>query len=231
MTAATAPLRVAVGEDAFLVREGIVRMLEEDERVRVVAAEGDLDALRAAVERASPDVVLTDIRMPPTRTDEGIALAAELAETYPEVGVVILSQHAQVGYATTLFAHHSARRAYILKERIADRAFLVDAIEAVMQERPMVDPRIVDLLIKAQQGAQGDLASLTARELEVLALIAEGRSNGAIARQLVITRRAVERHINTIFAKLGLEDSEAVNRRVLATLLFVRASAAVADQR
>jgi DNA-binding NarL/FixJ family response regulator len=158
--------------------------------------------------------------MPPTKTDEGIALATSLGKSHPEIGVVVLSEHAQVTYATELFADGSSRRAYLLKDRIVDQDVLVDAIEAVAHGTPMLDPRIVTLIIggKPDRG----LGSLTPREHEVLALLAEGRSNQSIAEELFLTRRAVERHINAIFAKLELLDSESLNRRVMAALLYAR---------
>ena len=216
------PIRVVVGEDSFLVREGIVHALNEDDHIEVVGVESDYDSLLATVKRTVPDVVVSDIRMPPTGTDEGIRLATELGRTNPEIGVVVLSAHAQLTYATTLFEANSTRRAYILKDRIADAEFLTEVVESVAHGRPMLDPKIVGLLIASSQARGSGLASTTDREREVLALVAEGASNSAIARQLGITVRAVERHVNSIFAKLELHDGDAVNRRVLAALAFVR---------
>jgi DNA-binding NarL/FixJ family response regulator len=216
------PLRVVVGEDSFLVREGIVGSLAQDPRVEVVAAEADPSAISAAIERLQPDVVITDIRMPPTKTDEGIRLAQELATTHPALGVVVLSEFAQIAYATALFSAGSGRRAYLLKDRIAETEVLVEAIEAVSRGTPMLDSSIVGLIVDASGPRSNGLERLTPREKEVLELVAEGRSNAAIAAELVLTRRAVERHINSIFSKLRLDDTEHVNRRVLAALLWAR---------
>ena len=215
-------VRVVVGEDSFLVRQGLVHALAADPRIDVVAAEGDLDAVRAAIERLGPDVVVTDIRMPPTGTDEGIRLATELRSSHPEIAVIVLSEHARRSYALTLFAGAAGRRGYLLKDRIADDRYLVDAVEAVAQGRPVLDPKIVELVVGSDE-ARANLDDLTSRELEVITLLAEGRSNGSIATELAITRRAVERHVNSIFEKLDLTESQAVNRRVLAALLFSRA--------
>lgn len=218
------PLRIVIGEDSYLVREGIVHSLERDPRVEVVAAEGDADAVRRAVERLHPDVVVTDIRMPPTGTDEGVRLARELAASHPSVGVVVLSEHAEPAYATELFTDNS-RRAYLLKDRVASREMLIEAIEAVARGVPMLDADIVMLTLQAPAGPDVGLASLTEREREVLAVVAEGRSNRAIGEQLSITERAVERHINAIFAKLELVDARHENRRVVAALMYAREQA------
>jgi DNA-binding NarL/FixJ family response regulator len=218
-------VRVVLGEDSFLAREGIVSALGAIDDVELVGACGDLDELRDAIERESPDVVLTDIRMPPTNTDEGVRLAAELRSSHPEVGVVVLSQHAEPLYATTLFEQGSARRAYLLKERVKDREELHRALQEVADGGTVVDSRIVDELVSYQRRRKDSkLDELTPRELEILGLIAEGRSNTAIAEQLVVTKRAVERHINQIFLKLDLGDSEDVSRRVKAVLLYLNGS-------
>jgi DNA-binding NarL/FixJ family response regulator len=166
--------------------------------------------------------VLTDIRMPPTGTDEGIRLARSLRETHPHIGVVVLSQYAQPGYALALLESGSAGRAYLLKERVGDPGQLVSAIEAVASGGSMVDPKIVEVLVQRQaQVAASPLASLTPREREVLAALAEGNSNAAIAESLVLTKRAVEKHINSIFAKLQLSETDDVSRRVKAALIFL----------
>ncbi len=208
-----------MAEDSYLVREGLLSALARTDRVSVVGEAESLDELRHAVETMGPDVVITDIRMPPTKTDEGVRAAVELHDTHPEIGVIVLSDYAKRSYALSLFAGGAARRAYLLKERIADEAYLVEAIEAVAEGRPMLDTKIVDLVMGSEASHLDDL---TPREVEVLGLVAEGLSNAAIAKQLVITRRAVERHINAIFAKLDLEESAHVNRRVLAALAFAR---------
>ena len=215
-------LRVALGEDSYLAREGISRALEADDEIEVVATCADYETLRAAVGETDPDVVLTDIRMPPTHTDEGIRLATELRETHPGVGVVVLSQYAEPLYATKLLENGSDRRAYLLKERVQDRSELSRALHAVADGRSVVDARIVETLLQAQRSREeSGLDTLTGREQEILALIAEGWSNEAIAARLVITKRAVERHINAIFAKVGLAEDTAVNRRVMVTRLFL----------
>jgi DNA-binding NarL/FixJ family response regulator len=215
-------LRVLVGEDSFLVREGLVRALHDDPRVDVVGSEGDAPSLLAAVQELRPDVVVTDIRMPPTKTDEGIAFANALAKTHPEIGVVVLSEHAQIGYATQLFADGGSGRAYLLKDRIVDEDVLIDAIDAVAHGTAMVDPRVVSLMISANQHPRSGLESLTDREEQVLERVASGQSNASIAEELALTRRAVERHINAVFSKLELVESESVNRRVVAALLYAR---------
>ena len=215
-------LRVVIGEDVFLTREAIETLLRAAEGVELVAACEDLDTLRAAIERERPDVVLTDVRMPPTHRDEGIRLARELRETAPQIGVVVLSQLAEPEYASLLFEDGPEGRAYLLKESLRDRAELVRALRTVAGGGSVVDPLIVQTLLAAQRERREDpLRQLTPRELEILGLIAEGRSNAAIAEQLVITKRAVERHINSIFLKLQLRDSENVSRRVKAALLYL----------
>jgi DNA-binding NarL/FixJ family response regulator len=220
----TRRLRVVVADDAFLVREGLLRAVGRSGAVEVVGAAENLDELRAVVDETKPDVVITDIRMPPTRTDEGLRIAIELRKTHPDIAVILLSDHAKRSYALDLFADGAARRGYLLKERIADENYLLESVEAVAEGRPMLDSKIVELVVGAKGREQSQLEDLSEREREVLALVAEGSSNAAIAKRLVITRRAVERHINAIFAKLELEDTSAVNRRVLAALLFARAS-------
>jgi DNA-binding NarL/FixJ family response regulator len=213
-------IRVVVGEDNFLVREGIASVLAEIEGVELVESAGDLDELRDAVERTAPNVVLTDIRMPPTNTDEGVRLADELRTSHPEVGVVVLSQHAEPWYAIALFKGGSDRRAYLLKERLKDQHELGRALHNVAEGQSLVDPRIVDKLITRDR-LDSELHKLTPRELEVLGLIAEGLSNQAIGERLSMSKRAVERHINAIFMKLDLGEPETVSRRVRAAMLFL----------
>lgn len=215
-------IRVLLGEDSYLAREGIVRVLEGLDGVELIGSCGDLDELREAIDEVGPEVVLTDIRMPPTNTDEGIRLAGELRLSHPEIGVVVLSQHAEPFYATALFEGGSARRAYLLKERLRDREELSRALQEVAAGGSVVDPRIVEELLGAQRRREGSrLDQLTPRELEILGMIAEGKSNNAIAESLVITKRAVERHINSIFWKLNLGESDDVSRRVKAVLVFL----------
>ena len=218
----TERVRVVLGEDNYLAREGIAAALRSLDDVELVASCADFDALRAEIDRTKPDVVVTDIRLPPGETDEGIRLAQELRHTRPSVGVVVLSQHAEPFYVSTLFAEGSHGRAYLLKERIRDAAELDRAIREVSRGGALVDPRVVDKLLGAwERRDRSPLRSLTPRELEILSLIAEGLANQAIANRLSITKRGVERHINSIFAKLGLAESEDVSRRVKAAILFL----------
>lgn len=214
--------RVVLAEDSFIVREGLREIFAAHERIDVVAACGDYDALLAAVESERPDVVVTDIRMPPTSTDEGIRAAAELRASHPEVGIVVLSQHADPIYVLALLESGSAGRAYLLKERIHDRLQLTAAVDAVADGGSVIDPKVVEVLVAAKtQAAQSPLAELTARETEVLAEIAQGKSNTAIAESLVLTKRAVEKHIHSIFMKLNLAYEQDVSKRVKAALLFL----------
>jgi DNA-binding NarL/FixJ family response regulator len=222
------PIRVVLGEDSLLVREGVKQLLDIDPEIDVVAAVGDLESLRDACERERPAVVVTDIRMPPTNTDEGIRLAGELRGTQPEVGVVVLSQYADPIYALALLDGGSARRAYLLKERVHNRAELTAAIQAVATGGSLVDSKIVDTLVAARsQAASSPLNELTTREREVLAEIARGKSNMAIAESLFLTKRAVEKHINAIFLKLGLANAEDVSKRVTAALMLLSESGSV----
>ena len=221
------PIRIALGEDSLIVREGVRQLLAVDPEVEIVATVGDEFSLRQACEDEDPDVVLTDIRMPPTHTDEGIRLAAELRESHPRIGVVILSQFSDPTYALALLEHGSDGRAYLLKERVHNRAELTAAIRAVVDGGSMIDPKVVEGLVVARGRAQrSPLNELTARELEVLAEIAQGKSNTAIADVLFLTKRAVEKHINAIFWKLGLADAADVSKRVKAALMFLSDEAA-----
>jgi len=213
---------VVLGEDSFLAREAIGGLLESTAGIDLVAVCEDAESLRSAIDREEPDVVLTDIRMPPDHRDEGIKLANELRETRPDVGVVVLSQHAEPAYAVLLFEDGSHGRAYLLKESLKDRDELVRAVVSVAEGGSVVDPLIVDELLELQRRRRDTpLDRLTPRELEILGLIAEGRSNAAIAEKLVVTKRAVERHINSIFLKLGLRENDDVSRRVKAALLYL----------
>ena len=224
------PLRVVLGEDNLLVREGVKQLLDIDPEVHVVAAVGDLDSLRAACRREQPEVVVTDIRMPPSNTDEGIRLAIELRDDLPDTGVVVLSQYADPIYALALLEKGSARRAYLLKERIHNRAELTAAIRAVAEGGSLVDAKIVDGLVAARsQAERSPLNELTTREREVLAEIARGKSNMAIAEELFLTKRAVEKHINAIFLKLGLANAQDVSKRVKAALMLLAESGSVSQ--
>ena len=223
-------IAIALADDSLIVREGIARILAGQPGIRVVASCGDLPSLLAAVDSEHPTVVVTDIRMPPTGTDEGIRLAAQLRETHPAIGVVVLSNYAEPAYALALLESGSEGRAYLLKERVHDRAQLVAAIEAVAAGGSVLDSKIVEPLVAAKlQVERSPLAALTVREGEVLAEIAKGKSNAAIADTLVLTKRAVEKHINSIFLKLNLSYSEDVSKRVKATLLFLAEADALAS--
>jgi DNA-binding NarL/FixJ family response regulator len=215
-------IRVVLGEDSIIMREGLSQLLAADPEVEIVAAVGDLDDLRDACSRYRPDVVVTDIRMPPTSTDEGIRLAGELRDTHPAIGVVVLSQFSDPQYALALLERGSDGRAYLLKERVHHRAELMAAIRAVADGGSLIDPKVVETLVTARgRSPSSPLDELTPREREVLSEIAQGRSNMAIAESLVLTKRAVEKHINAIFLKLGLADAEDVSKRVKATLMLL----------
>jgi DNA-binding NarL/FixJ family response regulator len=216
------PVAIALADDSLIVREGVAQILAAESEMRVVASCGDLPSLLEAVEAERPDVVVTDIRMPPTSTDEGIRLATLLREEHPDIGVVVLSNYAEPAYALALLASGSEGRAYLLKERVHDRAQLVAAIESVAAGGSMLDSKIVEPLVAAKlRSERSPVAGLTGREREVLAEIAKGKSNAAIADSLVLTKRAVEKHINSIFLKLNLSYAEDVSKRVKATLLFL----------
>lgn len=220
--ARVSPIRVALAEDSYLVRQALVSILTRSEEVVLVASYSDAVSLLAAVEDDRPGVVLTDIRMPPSGDDEGIRLAAELRRRCPEIGVVVLSQYAEPRYALRLLAEGSDGRAYMLKERVADRGQLLSAISAVAGGGSYIDPKVVEALIAARERAEDShISELTPRELEVLALVAQGLSNAAIGAQLFLTKRAVEKHVGAILAKLCLPDGEDVSRRVMATLVYL----------
>jgi DNA-binding NarL/FixJ family response regulator len=225
-----APIRVVLAEDAYIIREFLVTALNSAPEVELVAVCGNAKELRLAIETWSPDVILTDIRMPPAGTDDGIRVAASLREANPEMGVVILSQYAEPAYALALLGDGTGRRAYLLKENVRKRGDLIDAIERVADGGSVVDPMIVDVLIEARaRAAHSRLSELTPRERELLAEIAAGKSNGAIAESLFLTKRAVEKHVNSIFSKLGLPETEDVSRRVKATLIFLAEEDAPSD--
>jgi DNA-binding NarL/FixJ family response regulator len=217
-------IRVILGEDSYLASEGIVHVLERADDVELVGTHGDFDTLVEAIAEEHPDVVLTDIRMPPSNSDEGIRLANELRSSDPEIGVVVLSQHAEPAYAAALLEGGSKGRAYLLKERLKNAGELARALREVAAGGSVVDPTIVERLLQSRRNQEdAQLDSLTPREFEILGLIAEGRSNASIAESLVLTKRAVERHINGIFMKLDLGNPEDVSRRVRAALLYLAA--------
>jgi DNA-binding NarL/FixJ family response regulator len=217
------PIKVILAEDSYLVREGVRRLLETEPDIDLVAVCEDYDSLLEAMGSAQPDVVLTDIRMPPTGTDEGIRAAERLRQIRPAAGVVLLSQYADPAYALGFLEHGTEGRAYLLKERVSDLDQLLAAIrEGARWGGSVIDPKIVETLVAAKSRATPSvLARLTPREREVLALLAEGRSNAAVADALVLSERAVEKHINSIFAKLGLPEARDAHRRVKAVLLFL----------
>lgn len=214
-------IRVVLAEDNYLVREGVRLLLEAVDDVVLVATCVNLPGLLAAVDEHEPDVVLTDIRMPPTGTDEGIRAAEQLRTTHPEVGVVVLSQYVEPTFAVGLFSDGSGGRAYLLKERVGDVEEVLRAIREVSRGGSVMDPAVVDALVTARTAGPSVLDRLTPREAEVLALIASGRNNAAIAAKLFLTERAVEKHINSIFSKLHLADDSESNRRVRSVLLWL----------
>ena len=218
-------IRIVLAEDSYLVREGVRRLLETQPNYEVAATCADLDSLLAAVEAERPDVVLTDIRMPPHRADEGIQAARRLRESDPEVGVVVLSQYAEPAYALALLEGGAERRGYLLKERVDDLEHLAGALETVAAGGSAIDPRIVDALVAAKSAAErSPLAELTPRELDVLHEMAEGANNAAIAASLVLSERSVEKVIHSIFLKLGLGWEASVHKRVKAVILYLAES-------
>lgn len=214
-----------MAEDSYIVREGLEMLLGESDGIEIVASCLDMTALLEAVEDDPPEVVVTDIRMPPAGEDAGIQISSRLHDTHPGIGVVVLSQYLEPGFALRLFHSGSAGRAYLLKERIVDRSELVRAVESVAAGGSVIDPAVVETLVQAQIRADDSpLAEMTPREIDVLAAVAEGKSNSAIADDLVLTKRAVEKHINRIFLKLGLTyspDSSQISKRVKAALIFL----------
>jgi DNA-binding NarL/FixJ family response regulator len=215
-------VRVAIADDSLLVREGLSELLAGEAGIEVVASCADLPSLLDAIDENSPDVVVTDIRMPPTQSDEGIRAAIQLRDTQPHIGVLVLSQYDEPSYALALLEGGSARRGYLLKERVHDRAQLVSAIESIAEGGSFIDPTIVEVLVAANARAgRSPLSELTPREQEVLAELAQGKSNAAIADSLFLTKRAVEKHINSIFFKLNLSEAEDVSKRVKAALMFL----------
>ena len=216
-------VRVVVAEDSYLIREGLRMMLGTQGDLDLVACVATLAELTAAVEEHEPDVVVTDVRMPPGDRDEGIRFAETVGQTRPGVGVVVLSNYVEPEWALRLFAAGAAGRAYLLKERVGDLAQLRQAIDAVAARGSMLDPLVVEALVRARTGqVASPLSRLTAREREVLELVATGLSNGAIASRLVLTERAVEKHITSVLAKLDLDPDDAgTHRRVRAVLVYL----------
>ena len=215
-------VKVALAEDNVLLREGISRLVAANKDFELVGVASDLPQLLALAAERVPDVVVTDIRMPPTGTDEGIQAASWLREHYPSTGVVVLSQYVAPKYAVALLEHGSAGRAYLLKERVGSVDELARAIRAVAGGGSVIDHMVVDELVKARSAEHASgMSLLTARESQILAEMAQGKSNSAIAAALYVTERAVEKHTNSIFAKLGLSEEKDVNRRVKAVLVYL----------
>jgi DNA-binding NarL/FixJ family response regulator len=218
-------MRVVFAEDNYLVREGTAALLAEAGEVELVGTAEDLDGLLAAVAEQQPDAVLTDIRMPPTGTDEGIRAAKTIRADHPQVGVVVLSQFADEEYVYELLKDGAEGLGYLLKERVADVEELVRALGEVARGGSVLDPKVVEALVAAKDRmAHSPLASLTDREREVLSHMAQGKNNAAIAASLFLTERAVEKHINSLFHKLALTEEPNVHRRVMAVLAFLRES-------
>ncbi|MGQ0832188.1 MAG: response regulator transcription factor [Microthrixaceae bacterium] len=214
-------IRVVLAEDNTLLREGIARLLERADGIELVGAAADRPELEALIEKTTPDLVVTDIRMPPTGTDEGIQIAAQLRRDRPEVGVVVLSQYADPAYALALLDGGSEGRGYLLKERVSEVDELLRAIREVAAGGSAIDSKVVEALVSSKRPASSDLDRLTPREREILSEMAQGKSNAAIAATLVLSTRAVEKHTNSIFSKLGLSEEIDVNRRVKAVLLYL----------
>jgi DNA-binding NarL/FixJ family response regulator len=215
------PIRVVLAEDNTLLREGIARLLERADDIELAGVAADRPALEALIDAHDPDLVVTDIRMPPTGTDEGIQIAAMLREQRPKVGVVVLSQYADPAYALALLEGGSEGRAYLLKERVSEVDELLGAIRDVAGGGSVIDSKVVESLVSTKRPARSDLDRLTPREREILGEMAQGKSNAAIAATLVLSTRAVEKHTNSIFSKLGLSEEMDVNRRVKAVLLYL----------
>jgi DNA-binding NarL/FixJ family response regulator len=216
-------LRIVFAEDDYLVREGTAALLDEVENLDLVASVADANSLLAAVDEHGPDAVLTDIRMPPTKTTEGIDAARRIRADHPATGVVVLSQYADEDYAYELLKDGAEGLGYLLKERVADVEDIVRALHDVAAGGSVLDPKVVEgLVARREREARSPLAHLTEREREVLSLMAEGKNNAAIARSLVLTERAVEKHINSLFHKLGLSEEPSVHRRVMAVLTYLR---------
>jgi DNA-binding NarL/FixJ family response regulator len=214
---------VVIADDSFLIREGLANLLQLSPSIEVVGQHADVAGLLAALGSQAPDVVMTDIRMPPTHTDEGMQLAAQLRRTHPRVGVVVLSQHGSAQYATELLAEGAHGRGYLLKDRIHDLEHLVSTISAVAAGECRIDPQLISGLVAKRRG-RAPLEALTARQREILGDIAAGLSNAGIALLRGLTQRAVEKHVSEIFGRLGIGDDENVSRRVRATLIYLSAA-------
>jgi DNA-binding NarL/FixJ family response regulator len=215
-------IRVVLADDHYLVREGVRRLLEAEPEIEVLATCGDLPSLLTTVDEQNPDVVLTDIRMPPNGLDEGIQAAERLRTTHPGIGVVVLSQYGEPGYAVALLEGGTARRGYLLKERVNDLDQLVGAIRAVADGGSTIDPKVVEgLVAEKARSEESSLSQLTPRELDVLHEMAEGKNNAAIAQALFVTERSVEKVIHSIFVKLGIAWEQEIHKRVKAVILYL----------
>lgn len=220
-------LRVVVADDSYIVREGIAALVAESDELELVGTADDYDSLIDAVERLAPDAVLTDIRMPPSHTTEGITAARHIRAHHPHTGVVVLSQHLRDEYAAELLKDGAAGLGYLLKERVGDLDELVRALQSVASGSSVLDPSVVEMLMNPQRpDVPPELAQLSPREREVLAAMAEGSNNSAISARLFLSERAVEKHISAIFVKLGLTEEAETHRRVKATLAYLRATGA-----
>lgn len=217
------PIRVVFADDNYLAREGVSALLAEGEGIEVVDTATDLDSLMRSVAENLPDVVLTDIRMPPTQTDEGIEAARRIRAEHPGVGVVVLSQYVEEDYAFALLAEGAGGVGYLLKERVGDLNEIARALHEVARGGSVLDPLVVEALL-ARHAGDGPLLGLTDRERAVLHEMATGRNNAAIAKTLFLSARAVEKHIGSVFQKLGLVDEHEVSRRVMAVLTYLDAS-------
>ena len=217
-------LRLVVADDNFLVREGLAALLAEVDEIEVVAMASDPVSLMRAVAETSPDVVLTDIRMPPTHTNEGIEAAKRIRAEHPGVGVVVLSQYVEEDYAFALLVDGVTGLGYLLKERVSDVAELTRALSEVARGGSVLDPHVVEALMARKRADDRPILGLTDRECEVLKEVATGRNNATIASTLFMSERAVEKHIGVVFQKLGLSDEHETNRRVMAVLAYLEAS-------
>jgi DNA-binding NarL/FixJ family response regulator len=215
-------IRVVIADDAYVIREGLAATLSTEPDIELVGCCSDGNELSRAIAAQHPDLIITDVRMPPGGDGEGIRIASRLRESHPDVGVIVLTQYIEPAYAVALMQGGTSGRAYLLKDRIHDRAELVNDIRAVAAHGSALDPCVIEALIQSRTNeADSKVAALTPREREILAEIAEGKSNAAIAESLVLTKRAVEKHVNSIFAKLDLPEPGSVSRRVKAALLFL----------
>jgi DNA-binding NarL/FixJ family response regulator len=216
------PITVVLAEDNALLRTSLARLIEHADDLTLAGTAADLPELERLIDDTKPDVVVSDIRMPPTKTDEGIQIALQLRQERPQIGVVLLSQHADAAFALKLLEGGSGGRAYLLKERVGDVGELTSAVQRVAEGGSVIDPTVVEQLVAANRGPQDTpLTTLTPRELEVLGEMAQGKSNAAIAATLFLSERAIEKHTNSIFAKLALTEERDLNRRVKAVLLYL----------